>query len=306
VGVPAELNYFSGGGGPLPPSEYPSIDSIKWVSIPPDANAAYSSLFPVACGYPIQQGPVATLTYPDGTVIPYQGEDGKNGCWGFSFTWLPGMGFGRYTLTLDHPQGQLVDKWNISYPDHGVTKIISESKLVQLLLGFKPNELLTVHFYIGKETKALYMATRSLRVDVDGALILNITFVRSSPFVGSPVFVTINEYERVNSVASLGSADFFKPVACPGGLPSRLFAGANGRVTPGVPNNVRSEAETGKIIGVIPGGSIFRVLNGPVCGSPGSKAWAWWRVSYWDSATNITLVGWTAEGSGNEYWLEPN
>ncbi|QPC84272.1 SH3 domain-containing protein [Phototrophicus methaneseepsis] len=92
------------------------------------------------------------------------------------------------------------------------------------------------------------------------------------------------------------------PVVC--ALPNRLNVGGNGRVTPGLPNVVRSAPGTQStgaywsvVLGEIPGGGVFNVLNGPQCGTDGR--W-WWEVQYQD------LVGWTAEGEGiNTYWVEP-
>jgi WD40 repeat protein len=51
---------------------------------------------------------------------------------------------------------------------------------------------------------------------------------------------------------------------------------------------------TGQKIGEIPGGGVFQILDGPIC----ADNTAWWMVDYQG------LQGWTAEGSGNEYWLE--
>jgi hypothetical protein len=83
-------------------------------------------------------------------------------------------------------------------------------------------------------------------------------------------------------------------MACPGFMPSWLIAGQQGRVTPGIPNHVRL-APASTVIGHIPGGGRFRVLAGPQC-SAGS---AWWLVDYQG------LVGWTSEGIGYTYYLEP-
>ncbi|HEX2908968.1 MAG TPA: SH3 domain-containing protein, partial [Phototrophicaceae bacterium] len=91
------------------------------------------------------------------------------------------------------------------------------------------------------------------------------------------------------------------PPACP--LPNRLMAGSYGRVTPGLPNVVRSAPGTNSsgsssvIVGNIPGGAVFSVLSGPQCGSDGR--W-WWYVNY------NGLVGYTPEGEGSgTYWTEP-
>ena len=86
----------------------------------------------------------------------------------------------------------------------------------------------------------------------------------------------------------------FTVVTCPGFMPSRLVAGQHGRVTPGAPNRVRF-APGSAVIGHIPGGRRFNVLAGPQCGVSS----AWWLVDY------NGLVGWTSEGIGYTYYLEP-
>lgn len=85
-------------------------------------------------------------------------------------------------------------------------------------------------------------------------------------------------------------------VACPGFVASRLVVGQQARVLPGDANNVRSRPDSGaELTGQIPAGAAFIVLEGPTC----ANGYAWWRVDY------NGLVGWTVEGSGDQYWLEP-
>jgi PA14 domain/Bacterial SH3 domain len=76
----------------------------------------------------------------------------------------------------------------------------------------------------------------------------------------------------------------------------RLIVGHLGRVTPGLPNNMRSQAGAGNaLVGQIPPGGTFTVMSGPVCVA-GSY---WWQVNY------NGLLGWTPEGGSGQYWLEP-
>ncbi len=85
---------------------------------------------------------------------------------------------------------------------------------------------------------------------------------------------------------------------CPGFMVSRLAANGYGRVafTPGLPNNVRSQPDLSAVlIGQIPPGGIFYVISGPVC----NNSTAWYQVNF------NGLIGWTAEGQGSTYWLEP-
>lgn len=86
-------------------------------------------------------------------------------------------------------------------------------------------------------------------------------------------------------------------VTCPGFLPSRLVVGELGRVSPGLANNIRSRPSAdGEQVGRIPGGNTFEILRGPECDPDGI---AWWEVRY------QSITGWTAEGQGTDYWLEP-
>ncbi|MGQ9909944.1 MAG: SH3 domain-containing protein [Candidatus Flexifilum sp.] len=86
-------------------------------------------------------------------------------------------------------------------------------------------------------------------------------------------------------------------ITCPGFLPSRLIVGGTGRVTPGTPNRLRAQpAISAPPVGTIPGGGTFQVLAGPQCDPAGI---AWWQVNY-----NGT-IGWTAEGQGSTYFVEP-
>ncbi len=78
--------------------------------------------------------------------------------------------------------------------------------------------------------------------------------------------------------------------------PARLTVGRQGRITPGVPNKVRSAPGTGAAqIGNIPGEGVFQVIGGPQC----ADGYRWWQVDYQG------LVGWTASGTTAEYWVEP-
>jgi hypothetical protein len=85
-------------------------------------------------------------------------------------------------------------------------------------------------------------------------------------------------------------------IVCTGFLPSRLTSGIQARVTPELSNNLREQPTTsGTLVGVIPAGDMFTVLTGPMC----AEGIAWWQVDY------EGIIGWTAEGQGSTYYLEP-
>ena len=88
------------------------------------------------------------------------------------------------------------------------------------------------------------------------------------------------------------------PTPCPGFLTTRLVVGERGRVLsdPPFPNNVRNAPDSSAtLIGQIPAGAEFDVLEGATCNDNA----AWYRVRYG------TLIGWTAEGLGDDYFVEP-
>jgi len=83
---------------------------------------------------------------------------------------------------------------------------------------------------------------------------------------------------------------------CPNAPAPRLTVEGSGRVLPGDANNVREQpARASTLLGAIPGGTEFTVLEGPIC----ADDLIWWRVRTDD------ITGWTVEGSGSDYWIEP-
>lgn len=84
--------------------------------------------------------------------------------------------------------------------------------------------------------------------------------------------------------------------SCVGNLPPRLVPGERGRVLAGDANRLRAEPSLeGEQITMILSGDAFDVIDGPVC----ADGYTWWQVEYQGD------VGWTAEGSPEEYWVEP-
>lgn len=86
-------------------------------------------------------------------------------------------------------------------------------------------------------------------------------------------------------------------VTCPNAQVSRLNGGFVARVVPGDANNVRAQpSRQAELISQIPGGGVFNVLEGPTC----ADGFAWYKVDYQGQ-----VIGWTVEGTADEYWLEP-
>jgi hypothetical protein len=131
------------------------------------------------------------------------------------------------------------------------------------------------------------------QLDVNGTIgWVNGNYVR----VQNGQYAPVTWNGNTGDVATPGPTPTLPVVQCPGFLPSRVTIGGYARVTPGLPNNLRAEASTsGAWVGSVPGGAVVYVMLGAVCG-PNT---AWWLVSY------NGVTGWTMEGVGNTYWLEP-
>ena len=87
---------------------------------------------------------------------------------------------------------------------------------------------------------------------------------------------------------------------CSAGFNTRLKVGARAIVESesAMPNRIREEAGLeGKVLGFIQQYETVMVLAGPVC----RDNWVWWKVR----SEQSYIVGWTAEGDEETYWLQP-
>jgi len=190
LGVPAQLEYAGGaGGGVGEPVRYtgPGTKTIKpyWAHLPSALTYPTSDDYLIACGYVSPEPPTSTLIYPSGRKDTLQGAlDGVN-CWSFTISRAYGMELGLYTLQLDHIDGQLIYTWGIDYPYLPVNvdeSDIPKSRLAGYwLMGYSPNELITLHFY-DTSPNSVFIASRSVQVNSEGVAILSIGFSHSSEF----------------------------------------------------------------------------------------------------------------------------
>lgn len=98
----------------------------------------------------------------------------------------------------------------------------------------------------------------------------------------------------------------FKPALEPSATPNpvciswpRLQVNGQAILVDVSPNRVRSAPQKGdNLISQLAPGTVVKVLEGPVC----ADGLVFWMI---ESDTIPGGVGWTAEGDGNEYWLEP-
>lgn len=152
-------------------------------------------------------------------------------------------------------------------------------------------------------------------VDDPNGSVLTLYTVEGAEVLGTPLSIALpdNQYLRVIDAPELGASvttlggfasvqPLFPPLSasgtCPNLLPTRLTVNTTARVTPGDPNRLRADPTTnGAIVGEIPGGAEFYIINGPICDD--ANGIVWWQVGY------NNLVGWTAESLGDTYFVEP-
>lgn len=85
---------------------------------------------------------------------------------------------------------------------------------------------------------------------------------------------------------------------CHNSPPPRLTVGLGGYVLPGEANNIRDNVGTDgtNIVGIIPPGVQFAITGTSRCDAQGLR---WYPIEF------NGMVGWTAEGQGDEYWVAP-
>src|SRR5258708_1783547 len=125
----------------------------------------------------------------------------------------------------------------------------------------------------------------------DGGLIFWQVNYQSSTGWTAEADATTFYLEPVDAASSLPTS-----IDCPGSPTARLNIGQRARVRPGDPNILRSDAGLSTaVFGRLPAGRAFAVVGGPRC----AGKFRLWQVNY------NGQVGWTVEGQGGTYWLEP-
>jgi hypothetical protein len=117
--------------------------------------------------------------------------------------------------------------------------------------------------------------------------------IAAGPPPATPEIAQSNPAANATSSAAATCAGF--------NLRSRLTIGGQARVLPGDANLINSlpsrpaKDPNSKTVGKIPAGGVFTVIDGPAC----SHEILWWKVDY------KGISGWTGEGTGDTYWVEP-
>jgi hypothetical protein len=104
----------------------------------------------------------------------------------------------------------------------------------------------------------------------------------------------VEEFGGSSNTSSGNSTSTNTANGCPS-FAEPVSVGDIGRITPGVSNNMRSDAGTSySNVGQIPAGATFNVIGGPRC----NDGYRWWQVNY------NGVSGWTADGVVGDIWIE--
>jgi serine/threonine-protein kinase len=125
------------------------------------------------------------------------------------------------------------------------------------------------------------------------------TLTRTPPRTPQPTATPWPTATHTPTSAPLPTNTPLIPSECERFLTPRLTVGTQACVSDSEPNNIRDYPQSLNILGQIPPGGVFYVLDGPECVT--GMMTVWWYVEYGG------ITGWTAEGSLREhvYWLSP-
>lgn len=223
-----------------------------------------------------------------------------------TYAWLAaesGLGLEPRYDEAGNPIWQAVD--SIGRP---VERFSSASYFASERITLSPDGQTVAFSDYNPDTRVYENVVRVLR----GTTGANVPDTSDDPFVRAVVWGPMAWRTRLRSTPAAANApivanyppqtplpitDDVTGITCPGAPTPRLLPGDVARVLGTTPNNVRSQPSvtSGQVIGQIPAGAQLNVLEGPGC----QDGLTWYRVQYGD------LTGWTAEGQGREYWLEP-
>jgi hypothetical protein len=211
-----QLHFGGGGGGgeELRAIFHPASQAPYWVKTPAmefpafkDFTMAFASAGEFeACNYHSDPAPRAILTDPDGqqqeiAATPVTDNPAEAGCWKVNVPVTMGMPFGLYTLTLDHPQGQLRHQWGFDYPP--CVSISEGSEITQsgdmtairlLISGLASGQVLNIYALYIDDSRAQLLslvsviATRQISIGDSGDALLDIRLARSAPYTLNTIF----------------------------------------------------------------------------------------------------------------------
>lgn len=256
------------------------------------------------CGLAQQSASTLTIYFPDGRQKSRQIDNSK----------AQQSLHLRFITSLDYPEGAYRFVWqgsnktitgNVSFINPSVPTAVSTADSI-FLFGFAPNERVRIFAYLNKQ----FIGSQTFRVNSEGK-----GQVKLGQRAGDWYFQVIGDYSgklQVSRADGNGeTADDYTGFPtdtqqtinndgnCSNSPRIRLALGVQARVPfgNGLPLRIRSQPSTrvGVLARLPEGAAGIQITGGPVCNS----GLRWWQIQI------PNLVGWVAEGQGNEYFLEP-
>lgn len=276
--------------------------SLGFVDNPPDdvtiPGERFAGTVFASCGW--QQGEVVSieLTAPDGSLQTSSvTADTAFGATAF-FQFGYGTQLGRHTLMMRGASGSIEHSFNIHAPS-GPGMVYANGHDAYFY-NLAPGERVTVGAYyaVPQESFMRLVGWGAYTADASGTLYLRNQTTGTNLVGFGPTSGTL--YAQWLLDMNMPHARAFDLPDCPGAPASRLANSGLARVTlDGGANNLRAEPGTDQTwVGRIqPGGEMILTHDAPVC----KGGMLWWNV--W--ARDGSGFGWTSEGQGSDYWLEP-
>jgi hypothetical protein len=175
------------------------------------------------------------------------------------------------------------------------------NKLVLYGAGFRPGSVTGIGAYQAAPDSYCYLTNQiQARANAKGEWSVVYTLGKNDPPGAYNLAVVLDPNTEAGNFAGPSiyyTVEEWRP--CPNTYASLLQRGQRAQVIPGQKSNRLRSGPTrtaDNITGLIPDGQPFDILDGPRC----ADGWIWWYVRTGDGQT-----GWTAEGDGNQRWLEP-
>lgn len=250
------------------------------------------------CGWVTGENVTLELTRPDGTVdtktVASDEYFGVTGYYQFGYDSL----LGEYQLKFSGASGQLVHTFRVVEPVLPGMVYAGDNRAY--FYNLTPGERVVVGAYTHMQDQGYYKLTGwgVYYADAEGRLYVQ-DDTHSGYMMGRGESSGILRGHLLMDLFFDYAAPFTVP-GCTGAPASRLSASGLTRVTlGGGPNNLRREPSlSSALVGQAnPGEQMIITHDQPVC----ADGMLWWNV--WK--LNSPGAGWTSEGQGGSYWLEP-
>ncbi|MBZ0280406.1 MAG: hypothetical protein K8L97_06670 [Anaerolineae bacterium] len=148
--------------------------------------------------------------------------------------------------------------------------------------GFMPNTALNIA-QLTTNSRVVYVTPIGVNFMLDSISGQPVVVVPTNP---PPLIMVTSEPAAVTPAI---------PVNCSLAPPQRVGIGMLARVLPGMSALNMRQSPNGAILATLAGGDAFDIIGGAIC----DGGLYWWQVERSGS------IGWVAEGSSNEYFIEP-